>query len=131
MIRSATFLLFNFDILFGANSYSFHSIFSSYCGKSFKSLRGRKYCEEKCSGNNQKFECPTCGRKFHQKQRMKNHMRTHTGERPFTCPLPMCNSAYFCKSNVATHIKLTHKMNPREVFAKVKQGGATELDVFR
>ena len=88
--------------------------FSSYCGKNFKSLHGRKYCEQKCSGNNQNFECPTCGRKFHIKFRLLNHMKTHTGERNFVCPLPGCTSAYY----VATHIKLTHKMVPKEVFSE-------------
>ena len=39
-------------------------IFSSYCGKSFKSWMGRKYCEDRCSGNSDKFECATCGKKF-------------------------------------------------------------------
>ena len=92
--------------------------FSSYCGKNFKSLQGRKYCEQKCSGNNQNFECPTCGKKFHIKFRLLNHMKTHTGERNFACPLPGCTSAYYTKCNVATHIKLTHKMVPKEVFAE-------------
>ena len=92
--------------------------FSSHCGKNFTTTGGRKYCEEKCSGNNKNFECPTCGRRFHIKFRLDNHMKTHTGERNFMCPLPGCTSAYYTKCNVGTHIKLTHKMVPKEVYAE-------------
>ena len=99
--------------------------FSSYCGKSFQYPKGRRYCEQKCSGNNQNYECPTCGRKFHVKWRLANHMKTHTGERNFGCPIPGCTSAYYCKANLATHIKLTHKLDHREVFAQY--GGPIKL----
>ena len=92
--------------------------FSSYCGKNFKSKKGREDCEQKCSGNKQYFECPTCSKKLTKKSRLLAHMKTHTGERNIGCPLPGCNSAYYTKFNLATHIKLTHKMVPKEVFAK-------------
>ena len=32
-------------------------------------------------------ECPTCGRAFARKQKMKDHMKIHTGESKYTCPL--------------------------------------------
>ena len=92
--------------------------FSSYCGKSFKSLEGRKLCERKCSGNNPIFECPTCNKKISNKPRLLAHMKTHTGERDIGCPFPGCTSAYYTKTNLTTHIKLTHKLVPKEVFAK-------------
>ena len=50
--------------------------------------------------------------------RLRNHIKTHTGERNFACPIPGCTSAYYTKCNVATHIKLTHKLVAKEVFAE-------------
>merc|ERR1712043_131180 len=80
----------------------------------FTTLHGRKYCEEKCTGN-LRFECSTCGKKFLMRQRLICHERTHTGERPFTCPLPSCNLAYMSKTNLRTHMKLTHKRDLKDV----------------
>ena len=99
--------------------------FSSHCGRNFKSHKGRQYCEEKCSGNDQNYECPTCGTKFQHKYRLDLHMKTHTGERNFGCPIPGCTSAYYTKSNVGIHIKLTHKLDHKEVFAEY--GGPIKL----
>ena len=52
-------------------------------------------------------------------------MKTHTGERNVGCPIPGCTSAYYCNANLATHIKLTHKLDHREVFAQY--GGPIKL----
>ena len=91
-------------------------------------MHGRRYCEERCQGN-LKFECSTCGKKFLVKQRLVCHERIHTGERPFACPLPRCNSAYMSKTNLATHVKQTHKRELRDVLAEKKEmKEATEIE---
>ena len=108
--------LYHYKFIFMINYKS--GSFSSYCGKSFKSSEGRKLCEGKCSGNNPIFECPTCSKKLTNKPRLLAHMKTHTGERNIGCPFPGCTSAYYTKTNLTTHIKLTHKLVPKEVFAK-------------
>ena len=93
--------------------------FSSYCGKTFKCQQGQQYCEERCSGNGQKYECSTCGKKFQIKSRLVCHTRTHTGERPYACPIAGCNASYMSSTNLGTHIKQTHKMEPKEVRARL------------
>ena len=93
--------------------------FSSYCGKTFKCQQGQQYCEERCSGNGQKYECSTCGKKFQIKSRLVCHTRTHTGERPYACPIPGRSASYMSSTNLGTHIKQTHKMEPKEVRAKL------------
>ena len=46
-------------------------------------------------------------------------MRTHTGERLYAWFIPGCNASYMSSTNLGTHIKQTHKMEPKEVRAKL------------
>ncbi|KAJ2941797.1 hypothetical protein O0L34_g10603 [Tuta absoluta] len=51
--------------------------------------------------------CTICGRGFTEKKIMQNHMRTHTGERPFACP--HCDSKFAQRTAMVTHVKNIHK----------------------
>ncbi|XP_066970635.1 protein tramtrack, beta isoform-like isoform X29 [Macrobrachium rosenbergii] len=47
--------------------------------------------------------CPHCGyADYH--SRMQNHINSHTGNRPYSCPY--CSSAFTQKSNLSTHIRI-------------------------
>ncbi|XP_018083604.1 zinc finger protein 574 [Xenopus laevis] len=52
-----------------------------------------------------KHKCTVCGKHFKQKVHLQNHMRTHTGERPFQCT--DCGKAYRSISSLKCH-HLTH-----------------------
>ena len=52
-----------------------------------------------------KHICKTCNKIFTQKSNLTDHMRTHTGERPFACD--MCGKAFIQKSNLKEHM-ITH-----------------------
>lgn len=54
-------------------------------------------------------KCPICSRMLSCRSALRQHYRTHTGERPFKCRL--CGRAFTTKGNLKTHISV-HKLKP-------------------
>lgn len=54
-------------------------------------------------------KCPICHRMLSCRSALRQHYRTHTGERPFKCRL--CGRAFTTKGNLKTHISV-HKLKP-------------------
>ena len=53
--------------------------------------------------------CPSCGKKFSQKQWLKEHSQVHSEERPvFECPHDQCQREYLSQRNLNAHIKSYH-----------------------
>ncbi|KAI5636824.1 zinc-finger double domain-containing protein [Phthorimaea operculella] len=55
--------------------------------------------------------CNICGRGFSCKLILENHIRTHTGERPFACP--HCTSSFAQKVALRSHIAHVHEKRQR------------------
>ncbi|CAG4969619.1 unnamed protein product [Colias eurytheme] len=53
--------------------------------------------------------CSICGRAFHTNRILQNHMRTHTGERPFHCEF--CTASFTQKYAMITHTRAIHKVH--------------------
>lgn len=53
------------------------------------------------------FQCPACKMAFSNNGQLKNHVRIHTGERPFRCNQPGCNKT-FTRNEELTRHKLIH-----------------------
>ncbi|XP_053170999.1 zinc finger protein with KRAB and SCAN domains 5-like [Scomber japonicus] len=62
----------------------------------------------------QSLSCNICGRVTLCNSSMVNHLRTHTGERPFTCQI--CGKCYSTKSQVLDHIRAHSGVKPYTCF---------------
>lgn len=56
--------------------------------------------------------CPHCGKGFHKQQTLLNHIRTHTGEKPFECKL--CDACFSQKNTLTSHVRSVHMKMPRK-----------------
>lgn len=52
-------------------------------------------------------DCPRAGLPFKAKYKLINHLRVHTGEKPFPCPFPGCGKLFARSENLKIH-KRTH-----------------------
>ncbi|KAL4705083.1 hypothetical protein ACJJTC_002731 [Scirpophaga incertulas] len=89
--------------------------FCQLCDKQF--LNSTKYVEhQRYTHNGEKKEknklCYICGRGFAEKRTLVNHMRTHSGERPFKCE--HCNAAFTQKIAMLSHVKYIHMKHKRK-----------------
>ncbi|KAL9970735.1 hypothetical protein ACROYT_G023152 [Oculina patagonica] len=71
----------------------------------------RLFCFSRGSGKNilptrkQPHECNQCGKRYNCPRDLKQHIRTHTGERPFGCD--ECDKCFYSASDLKRH-KITH-----------------------
>ncbi len=65
-------------------------------------------------GNKKKLKCNYCDKSFSKNFDLNQHVRSHTGEKPFQCIV--CGRAFAQKSNVKKHMQ-THKVGSGAVFS--------------
>ncbi|RUS72967.1 hypothetical protein EGW08_019270, partial [Elysia chlorotica] len=53
-----------------------------------------------------RIRCNKCGRVFPREKSLQAHLRTHTGERPYSCDYPGCSRAFCQSGQLKTHQRL-------------------------
>jgi uncharacterized Zn-finger protein len=65
------------------------------CSQSFKTKSSLHYHQRKYRHcGMEPFACELCGKEFGIATHLTSHMRTHTKQRPFFCPLEDCDRVY-------------------------------------
>ncbi|KAG6845306.1 hypothetical protein H0H87_011156 [Tephrocybe sp. NHM501043] len=53
-----------------------------------------------------KYECSYCGKAFNRPSSLKIHLNSHTGAKPFVCPVESCGRSFSVLSNMRRHARV-------------------------
>ncbi|XP_072049897.1 uncharacterized protein [Amphiura filiformis] len=84
---------------FGANSYK-----CGKCGRLFKHRPSLTAHENSHHGEDGKNICPVCLKTFSVGSNLRDHLRIHTGERPYQCA--NCGRGFIQKSHLRKHVMI-------------------------
>ena len=72
------------------------------CGEMIPKRRAAQHYAVKHTANEDKrHKCKFCGKGFVENRKLKDHINTHTGEKPYLCKL--CGAAFADKGNHRKH----------------------------
>ncbi|KAI8968221.1 hypothetical protein BDF20DRAFT_795842, partial [Mycotypha africana] len=53
-----------------------------------------------------KYMCRVCNKRFTRPSSLTTHIYSHTGEKPFKCPIENCGRSFSVVSNLRRHAKV-------------------------
>lgn len=65
------------------------------------------------ANRDRQMACQICLKTLSSKQNLKQHMNTHTGERPYRCNFPGCECSYRHASQLSNH-RILHQQGLRQ-----------------
>ncbi len=82
----------------------------SSCGRRLASARALRDHERTHTGE-KPYPCPHpgCGRRFALAKTLRVHFRQHSGERPYACPRPGCGRTFVQNSTLRSHVRNNHR----------------------
>lgn len=83
------------------------------CGALCKNKRALASHQKRHDLTNRKYSCNECGKSFFNSAILKQHIRTHTKEKPYKCP--MCSYTCAVKQNVHKHSLKIHKVQVQAI----------------
>ena len=73
------------------------------CGKQYKGIKSLEQHKITDHGAEGRYKCDVCGRQYLEKPRYEQHMRIHTGEKPYQCTI--CGKTFPLASSLYVHTK--------------------------
>ncbi|EIW80485.1 hypothetical protein CONPUDRAFT_82708 [Coniophora puteana RWD-64-598 SS2] len=70
-----------------------------------KGNKGKGKGKEKRRVRERKHQCPSCNKTFDRPSSLAVHMNTHTGSKPFGCPVSGCTKRFAVQSNATRHLR--------------------------
>lgn len=84
------------------------------CSATFRSKSSFNAHMKRHLGLTKMFSCNICGKGFERDITLRQHIRTHTGERPYKCTFLGCDKTFVAHSNKIDHEKLHLDYRPYE-----------------
>lgn len=102
------------------------------CGTVCKNKRALLVHRRRHDMKNKKYRCENCGKSFFNSTLLEQHVRTHSKEKPYKCPV--CPYTCAIRQNIHKHSKKVHKVQYKAIdLTKLKQGAhaASDFSVFK